>query len=69
MELNRSVTVDSQVHFCKVGTSLATRFLAASRDAVILAGAGIPQDIAWRVQESLASMLIHRAKCRECATA
>jgi len=42
------------------------RFLAAARDAVILAGAGAPQDVAWRVEEALASMLVHRAKCREC---
>ena len=42
------------------------RFLAAARDAVILAGAGAPQDIAWRVEEAMAATLVHRGKCREC---
>ena len=66
MDLNDVVTVDQKKIFCKTGNLLAMRFLAASRDAVILAGAGVPQDIAWRVEEALAEMLVHRAKCREC---
>ncbi len=66
VELSEAITVDNKKIFCKAGSSLAIRFLAASRDAVILAGAGPVQDVAWRVEESLAAMLVHRAKCREC---
>jgi len=66
MDLNKPVTVDNAMLFCKTGNSLAIRFRAAARDAVILAGAGSPQDLAWRMEEALAAMLVHRAKCREC---
>jgi mono/diheme cytochrome c family protein len=69
VELNESVTVDSQRIFCKTGDMLAIRFLVASRDAVILAGAAPPQDVAWRVEATLAEMLVHRAKCHECHAA
>jgi hypothetical protein len=64
--LNEPLTVDDEALFCTTGKSLAIRFLAASRDAVILAGAVTPQDIAWRVEAALAAMLVHRAGCREC---
>jgi hypothetical protein len=66
VDLNEPVTIGNKVILCQVGNSLAIRFLAASRDAVIMAGAGAPQDVAWRVEEALAAMLVHRAKCREC---
>jgi hypothetical protein len=66
VDLNEPVTIGNKMVFCRVGNSLAIRFLAASRDAVILAGAAAPQDVAWRVEEALAEMLVHRAKCREC---
>jgi hypothetical protein len=66
VDLNELVTVEGKVIFCRTGNALAIRFLAASRDAVILAGAGYPQDVAWRVEEALAAMLVHGGKCREC---
>ena len=66
VDLNEPITFDNEALFCRAGRLLAVRFLAAARDAVILAGAGAPQDVAWRVEEALASMLVHRAKCREC---
>lgn len=66
MDLNEPVTIGNKMIFCQVGNSLAIRFLVASRDAVIMAGSGAPQDVAWRVEEALAAMLVHRAKCREC---
>jgi len=69
VDLNDAVTVDNQTVFCKMGNLLAIRFLVASRDAVILAGAAPPQDVAWRVEATLAAMLVHRAKCRECDVA
>ena len=69
MNLNEAVTLNGKMHFCETGNALAMRFLAASRDAVILAGASIPQDIVWRVEEALASMLMHRAKCQACEAA
>lgn len=69
MDLNEAVTVDNKTVFCKTGNLLAIGFLVASRDAVMLAGAGPPQDLAWRVEATLAEMLVHRAKCRECDAA
>ena len=66
MELSEPITFDNKTIFCRAGSLLAIRFLAASRDAVILAGAVPLQDVAWRVEEALAAMLVHRAKCREC---
>jgi hypothetical protein len=69
VNLNEPVTFDDEALLCETGNTLAVRFLAASRDAVILAGAGIPHDIAWRVEEALAAMLVHRARCHECDAA
>ncbi len=66
VNLNDPIIFDNAALFCKTGSTLAIRFLAAARDAVILAGAGVPQDVAWRVEVALAAMLMHRAKCREC---
>jgi len=66
VNLNDPVTVDNDALFCKKGNLLAIRFLVAARDAVLLAGAGIPQDLAWRVEQALAAMLVHRARCCEC---
>jgi hypothetical protein len=66
VDLNEPVTIGKARIFCTLGNRLALRFLAASRDAVALAGSGAPQDLAWRVEEALAAMLVHRAKCREC---
>jgi hypothetical protein len=66
VNLNEPITFYNEALFCNMGNSLAIRFLAAARDAVILAGAGAPQDVAWRVEEALAAMLVHRAQCREC---
>jgi hypothetical protein len=51
--LNEPVTVDKEVLLCEAGNTLAIRFLAASRDAVILLGVGIPHNVAWRVEEAL----------------
>lgn len=69
MDLNEPLTIDNRLVFCKTGTLLAVRFLVASRDAVLLAGAGSPRETAWRVEETLAAMLVHRARCRECEAA
>jgi hypothetical protein len=66
VNLNEPVMIDNKKILCRLGSSLAIRFLAASRDAVILAGVNPPQDVAWRVEMALAAMLVHRAKCREC---
>jgi hypothetical protein len=66
VELSEPITFDNKRILCGTGNSLAVRFLAASRDAVILAGAGVQEDVAWRVEEALAAMLVHRANCREC---
>jgi hypothetical protein len=66
VNLSEPVTIDDEALFCKVGNLLAARFLVAARDAVILAGAGSPRELAWRVEEALAAMLVHRARCREC---
>lgn len=66
VNLSDPIIFDNAALFCRTGNSLAMRFLAAARDAVILAGAGAPQDIAWRVEEAMAAMLVHRGKCREC---
>ena len=69
MDLNEPITVDNKAVFCKMGNLLAIRFLVASHDAVILAGAGPVEDLAWSVEAALADMLVHRAKCRECDVA
>jgi hypothetical protein len=66
VNLNEPIIFDNAALFCKTGSLLAMRFLVAARDAVMLAGAGVPQDVVWRVEVALAAMLIHRAKCREC---
>jgi len=66
VDLNELVTIDNKAAFCRMGNLLAIRFLVASRDAVILAGAGPTEDLAWRVEAALAAMLVHREKCREC---
>ena len=66
MNLNDPIDFDSAALFCKTGSSLAMRFLVTARDAVMLAGSGVSQDVAWRVEVALAAMLLHRAKCREC---
>jgi hypothetical protein len=65
VDLNELV-IDENIILCRIGNLLVNRFLAASRDAVILAGATTAQDVAWRVEVALAPMLVHRAKCREC---
>ena len=69
VELSEPITLEGQRILCRTGNSLAMRFLAAARDAVILGGAALQHDLAWRVEEALAAMLVHRAKCRECAAA
>ena len=69
VELSEPITFDDKKILCRMGNSLAMRFLAAACDAVILAGAGHEQDVAWRVEEALAAMLVHRAKCSECDAA
>jgi len=69
VDLNEPVTIDNETLFCMTGNFLALQFLAASRDAVILAGAGTPIDVGWHVQETLATMLAHTAKCKLCPLA
>jgi hypothetical protein len=66
VDLNEPVTIGTKTIFCRTGNLLAIRFLSASRNAVILAGASAPHDIAWPVEEALAAMLVHRAQCPEC---
>jgi len=66
VDLSEPFTIGDDLTFCQTGNSLAARFLAAAREAVILAGSTAPQDVAWRVEVALAAMLVHRAKCREC---
>ena len=66
MDLKEAITVDDRLMFCAAGNSLALRFSAAAREAVIFARVGPVQDVAWRVEVALASLLVHRIKCLEC---